>query len=178
MKMGNIFIAGIYGVGKSTFSKKVSKYFDIPNYSASDLIKREVNETYIDGKHVRDKKHNQEVLIKNVNLINLDISRILIDGHLCIFNRNGEPETIPLEIFGNLNIELMILMIDNPSDIHTRMKSRDSFVYTEEQLASLQDEEIEQFNNIRMKKRIKTILYDLSSKSNDESIIRRMGEII
>lgn len=176
--MGNVFIAGIYGVGKSTFSRKVSEYLDIPNYSASDLIKREVNETYIDGKHVRDKNHNQEVLIKNVKMINLDVSRILIDGHLCIFNRKGEPETIPLEVFDNLNIELMILLIDNPSDIHTRMKSRDSFVYTEEQLTSLQDKEVDQFNSIRLKKMIKTILYDLSSKDNDESILRRMGEII
>lgn len=36
--MGTIFLAGIYGVGKSTLANKLSIRTNIPNYSAGDLI--------------------------------------------------------------------------------------------------------------------------------------------
>ena len=40
--MGVIFVAGSYGVGKSTLCEKLSYRMDLPFYSASDLIS-EVN---------------------------------------------------------------------------------------------------------------------------------------
>jgi len=36
--MGTYFLAGIYGVGKSTIGEKLSTVLDIPFYSAGDLI--------------------------------------------------------------------------------------------------------------------------------------------
>ena len=36
--MGTIFIAGSYGVGKSTLCKALSNVLDVPAYSAGDLI--------------------------------------------------------------------------------------------------------------------------------------------
>jgi len=36
--MGTIFVAGIYGVGKSTLCANLSKELKIPTYSAGDLI--------------------------------------------------------------------------------------------------------------------------------------------
>ncbi|WP_418889474.1 AAA family ATPase [Pectobacterium brasiliense] len=36
-----VMVAGVYGVGKSTVSNKLSKDFNIKFYSASDLIKAE-----------------------------------------------------------------------------------------------------------------------------------------
>ena len=36
---GVIFVAGIYGVGKSTLCEKLSKELKIPFYSSGDLIR-------------------------------------------------------------------------------------------------------------------------------------------
>lgn len=46
MKSGIIFLAGIYGVGKSTLSVKLSKKLHIPEYSASNLISKYNDEMY------------------------------------------------------------------------------------------------------------------------------------
>ena len=41
-----IFIAGSYGVGKTTLCNQISKVMKIPSYSASDLISKQNNEQY------------------------------------------------------------------------------------------------------------------------------------
>mgnify|MGYP003308010611 CR=1 FL=1 len=46
MERGIIFVAGTYGVGKSTLCDKLSERLNIPSYSSGDLISEINGETY------------------------------------------------------------------------------------------------------------------------------------
>lgn len=54
--MGTIFIAGSYGVGKSTLCDNLSKVSGVPAYSAGDLISCINGEQYAQIKWFRTKK--------------------------------------------------------------------------------------------------------------------------
>lgn len=58
-----IFVAGVYGVGKTTLCEALSKKDEIHTYSSSDLISKNNNEKYGDNKYVKDSNKNQEILI-------------------------------------------------------------------------------------------------------------------
>ena len=64
--MGMIFVAGTYGVGKSTLCNKLSTALKIPDFSAGDLISAVNGETYGANKVVRDKDANQNILASQV----------------------------------------------------------------------------------------------------------------
>ena len=60
--MGTIFVAGSYGVGKSTLCDKLSKALGLPAYSAGDLISSINGEQYGANKAVQNKEANQDLL--------------------------------------------------------------------------------------------------------------------
>ena len=60
--MGTIFIAGSYGVGKSTLCEMLSSILRIPAYSAGDLISNVNGEIYGANKAVKNKDKNQDIL--------------------------------------------------------------------------------------------------------------------
>lgn len=66
MKDGIIFVAGIYGVGKSTLCERLSISIGIPCYSAGDLISAINGEIYGRNKTVVNKEKNQDILSKIV----------------------------------------------------------------------------------------------------------------
>ena len=61
MKNGVVFIAGAYGVGKSTLFRKLSLTLRIPSFSAGDLISEVNGEIYGQNKVVKDKTENQNI---------------------------------------------------------------------------------------------------------------------
>lgn len=67
MKDGIIFVAGIYGVGKSTLCERLSISIGIPCYSAGDLISAINGEIYGRNKTVVNKEKNQDILVTAVN---------------------------------------------------------------------------------------------------------------
>lgn len=60
--MSTIFIAGVYGTGKSTVCSALSKELCIPAFSAGDLISSINGEQYGANKTVSDKNNNQVLL--------------------------------------------------------------------------------------------------------------------
>ena len=54
--MGTIFVAGSYGVGKSTLCNAMSKVLTIPTYSAGDLISNINGEKYGENKTVKNSR--------------------------------------------------------------------------------------------------------------------------
>ena len=62
---GIIFFAGIYGVGKSTLSSKLSETMSLPEYSASELISMSNNEQYGKNKFVSDVKKESDNSCRN-----------------------------------------------------------------------------------------------------------------
>lgn len=97
--MGTIFIAGSYGVGKSTLCEKLSHKVGIPFYSAGDIISRVNGEAYGANKAVSDKSGNQEILSEEINKILKIHPNILLAGHFCIFNKSNQVEHLSTEVF-------------------------------------------------------------------------------
>ncbi len=60
--MGTIFVAGSYGVGKSTLCNDLSNVLGVPAYSADDLISNVNDEKYGANKAVQNKDQNQDIL--------------------------------------------------------------------------------------------------------------------
>lgn len=76
-----IFVAGSYGVGKSTLCAKLSQVLSIPFYSVGDLISEQNGEKYGANKSVKDKERNQNHLIDAVNQKLKIMSSMILAGH-------------------------------------------------------------------------------------------------
>ena len=108
---GIIFFAGIYGVGKSTLSSKISESLSVPDYSASDLISMNNNEQYGKNKFVNDVKKNQIILVENSNKILQEEGSFLMSGHFCIFNSDYSINILPTTFFDEAQIKTIILLL-------------------------------------------------------------------
>lgn len=103
MILGMIFIAGPYGVGKSTLCNALSKILRIPAYSAGDLISNINGEQYGANKAVQDKDANQDILAAEVKNILEQCPAILLAGHFCIFDKLNRVEKLPHSIFEKIS---------------------------------------------------------------------------
>ena len=130
--MGTIFVAGTYGVGKSTLCNELSTALKIPDFSAGDLISAVNGETYGANKAVRDKDANQNILA----------------GHFCIFDINGNVDTLPSSVFYDLEIETILLLEASSSQIIKNLSVRDKKEYSESQILLLQKAEHEKAHEI------------------------------
>lgn len=131
------FISGAYGVGKTTLCDKLSQKIGIPAYSASDLISPKVDEQYGAQKSVKDKDKNQQALLHAVEELPLDIDRIILSGHFCIFNRHQEVEALPDFVFNSLGITKIVLLVAEATLIMERLQMRDKIAYQIESINNL-----------------------------------------
>ena len=115
--MGTIFVAGTYGVGKSTLCNKLSTALKIPDFSAGDLISAVNGETYGANKVVRDKDANQNILASQVKQLLKSTPSIILAGHFCIFDINGNVDILPSRVFYDLEIETILLLEASSSQI-------------------------------------------------------------
>lgn len=139
--MSTIFLAGIYGVGKSTLAGKLSSSTGIPSFSAGDLISKVNGETYGANKVVTDKHKNQDILATCVSEILQSNELIILAGHFCIVNREGKVEKIPDAIFAKLQIEKIILLETAPQIIRKHLSGRDGKDYSLQMIEDLLSQE-------------------------------------
>lgn len=133
-----VFVGGIHGVGKSTFSKNLKKHIPkIELLSCSEVLH------WIDPtqKEVDDIPANQDRLINNLHKI-VDIDKpYLLDGHFCLKNTNGEIENIPIETFRAINPELIILLEEDIEVVCKRLGDRDGKIYSLDLLTQMASSE-------------------------------------
>ena len=146
--MGTIFVAGTYGVGKSTVCNKLSTALKIHDFSAGDLISAVNGETYGANKAVRDKDANQNILASQVKQLLRSTPSILLAGHFCIFDINGNVDTLPSSVFYDLEIETILLLEASSSQIIKNLSVRDKKEYSESQILLLQKAEHEKAHEI------------------------------
>lgn len=139
--MGVIFLAGSYGVGKSTLSHELSLELNLPEYSAGDLISQCNGETYGANKVVKDKFNNQKILIKRVSQILENNKKIILAGHFCIFNRNNRIEFLPDFVYKNIYIEKIILLKAAEETIVRNLMNRDQKKYSLDNIKKFQSAE-------------------------------------
>lgn len=173
--MGTIFVAGTYGVGKSTLCRELSKSLRIPEYSASDLISSVNGETYHVDKFVKDKNNNQNILVSKTKLLLEKSPTLLLAGHFCIFDKEENVEYLPKDVFSELRIDMIILLEAQVSTIIENLFNRDRKHYSEKNLLALQKAERKTANEIA--KRIQCNIYVHSmrfDKTDVEIILRRI----
>ena len=141
--MGVLFLAGIYGVGKSTLGETLSQRQGIPFYSAGDLISQVNGEMYGANKAVSDKVGNQDILAVQIENLLKRYDRILLAGHFCIVNKQGKVDCLPQDAFKNLYLEKIILLEAEDAQIMEHLHARDAKKYSPELVAALMQTERE-----------------------------------
>lgn len=141
--MSTIFLAGIYGVGKSTLAEKLSAITGIPCFSAGDLISKVNGEEYGANKIVADKDKNQDILANCVSEILQTTKSIILAGHFCIVNKQGKVDRLPDQVFTKLQISRIILLESEPSVIMNHLSGRDGKNYSLDLLKDLSFQERE-----------------------------------
>lgn len=171
---GIIFFAGIYGVGKSTLSSKISEILSVPDYSASDLISMNNNEQYGKNKFVSDVKKNQIILVENSNKVLQEEGSFLMSGHFCIFNSDYSINILPTTFFDQTQIKTIILLIADIDRIIQNLNTRDSISYRKSDLTILQEEEIKQARKISELRKIPLHIYKMEFSDNDASNVIKL----
>lgn len=141
--MGVLFLAGIYGVGKSTLGETLSQRQGIPFYSAGDLISLVNGETYGTNKVVADKVENQDILAMQIKRLLEQNDRILLAGHFCIVNKQGEADCLPRMTFQKLHLDKIILLEAEEGQIMEHLHARDAKRYSPELVSTLLHKERE-----------------------------------
>jgi len=139
--VGIIFIAGSYGVGKSTLCSTLSKVLTIPAYSAGDLISNVNGEQYGATKAVKDKEANQDILAMEIKKKLEQYPTILLAGHFCIFNKLNCVEELPHSVFEKISLERILLLEADPEQILANLSNRDKKKYKYRQIERLIREE-------------------------------------
>lgn len=139
-----ILVAGIHGVGKTTFCDKIVKEFNLLNYSASEIIANKKNEQFSKNKRISEIEKNQELLLEGINELSKKDGRwFLLDGHFCLLNSTGIITKITEETFIKLSPTAIILLIDSIESISERLNHRDNTSYNTNLLKTFQEAEQE-----------------------------------
>lgn len=139
--MGTIFVAGAYGVGKTTTCQGLASLLRIPSFSAGDLISKVNGESYGANKVVKDKNNNQQILESEVSHLLNSYDRILLAGHFCIFDKDNRVDILPISVFLRLHIELILLLETSGEVIKQNLKTRDGRDYPREKIQQLLETE-------------------------------------
>lgn len=141
--MTNIhFIGGIHGVGKGTLCRQIQKETNLIHLTASELIKwSEISD--VDNKKVNDFELSQKRLINGLKQVIKSTNEYILDGHFCLFNRDGNPEKIAESTFRIINPKSISIVTETPQKICERLMNRDGKSYDVDILDKMQNMEIE-----------------------------------
>ncbi|MFE4710850.1 ATP-binding protein [Paenibacillus sp. NPDC056722] len=156
-----VFVAGIHGVGKTYLCNSLTKELDVPHFSASKLISKQRDYEFSISKRVQQIKENQDFLISAIHNYTQDFPTILLDGHFCLLNEEGNIERLPEETFEKLNPVCFLLIVDNASTIASRLKERDGIDYDVGFLDCFQNSETEYAKEIAEKNSVPLVIHSI-----------------
>ena len=141
MKDGIIFVAGIYGVGKSTLCERLGLSIGIPCYSAGNLISALNGETYGRNKTVVNKEKNQDILVAAMNDRLQKDTAFILAGHFWIFDKLINVSRQPESDFSLVPFANLFLLESDVSKVCENLRYRDSRCYPLDALKSLKQSE-------------------------------------
>ena len=168
---GVIFVAGVYGVGKSTMCSSLSELLNIDAYSAGDLISECNNEIYGKNKKVRDKDSNQNVLIECVEHKLREKHSIILAGHFCILGNDDKPDILPEFVYEKIQISAIVLLEASVQTVINHLEKRDGKEYSSELIQSFIRLERQQAEKISKKIHVPLIIHKMNFDSEDKKII-------
>lgn len=177
MFMGNgvIFVAGVYGVGKSYLCKKVADSTNIKYYSAGDLISEINGEQYGDNKKVSDVDDNQNILIRCIEE-KIKTQNIILAGHMCIFDRAGNISRIDLKQIEKMHIKCLILLRADISLVKNNLEKRDNIEYPFDIILNLMETEKEQFYKLSSMLNLKPNIINMTYSECDVEEMKKYIE--
>ena len=167
MKGSTIFIAGVYGTGKSTMCSALSERLHIPAFSSGDLISSINGERYGANKTVTDKEYNQVLLAERVSELNRENERIILAGHFCIFNTDNHVDVLPESVYFALNITRIILLESDIHNIIAHLRYRDGKEFSEKSISTLIEKEREQSERISKRLNCPLEIYKMTFTDKD-----------
>ena len=138
---GVIFLAGIYGTGKTTLGNELSVRLGLPCFQASELITERNGEKYGATKHVKDVKNNQDILAEAVADLRKKHEAFIMTGHFAIFDKAHKVAEIPQEVFGRLGLSAIVLLETTTEKVIQHIRGRDGKEYTAAEIDTLSQAE-------------------------------------
>lgn len=172
MKDGIIFVAGIYGVGKSTLCERLGLSIGIPCYSAGDLISALNGETYGRNKTVVNKEKNQDILVAAVNDRLQKDTAFILAGHFCIFDKSFNVARLPESVFSLMPIAKVVLLESDVTKVCENLRYRDSRCYPLDALKSLKQSEKMQCKKITKQLGLPLYIHQMLFDDSDVQQVR------
>lgn len=147
--MNIVFVAGIHAVGKSTACEAISVEFNIPHFTASQIIRAERSSAIpAASKLVTDVEENQRLLLQGISGLSAN-GGLLLDGHFTLQRQSdGGIEAISADVFREIQIAAIVVFIDEPAKIAKRMFDRDEVSLPIELIQTHQDAEVAHANDV------------------------------
>lgn len=143
--MGTIFVGGVHGVGKTEACKSLADNFSLSHFTASNLIKSlDSSAVKAHTKSVDSVPKNQSLLVQAVNKFFLGgKTRLVLDGHFAVPNAESQFELVSVCTFAQLSLEAIVVLFDDPNQIHFRRLSRDQSSLGAHEIDRVQLQELE-----------------------------------
>ena len=164
--MKSVFlVTGVHGVGKSYFLNRVKEKLKVPIYGASSLIRQYGTISDV-NKRVSNSEKNQNDLLESIKH-NVNDNKFILDGHTVLINDDGNFEKISDDVFMQMNLQGIILVVDSPKKIVERLMLRDGKIYTEEEIFNFQELEIKHSKHISEVLNIPLFMYENGTSINE-----------
>ena len=137
------FFGGIHGVGKTFLCKRLSSQLSIKHFSAGELINQGIQK----NKEVKSINSNQNVLIAELQHLKDKYNSIILDGHYTLLSK-GIIQNVPKDIYYEMNITKMFLVVCEIHHIQDRILARDNKQYDIDLLYKMQEAEIKRYKEL------------------------------
>lgn len=134
-----VLLIGIHGVGKGYILHNIKNKINIPIYTASDLIRKTGRKSDF-SKRVLNINKNQEILSFAIDSF-VKEDKFILDGHTCLWNKNGEIEEIDFNNFKKIEIRAFIFIYDKEEIIRERLYKRNQLDYSSNSIKQFQKAE-------------------------------------
>jgi adenylate kinase len=127
------------------------------------------------NKTVADIESNQEALSKALKLKRNEEKPILLDGHYVLRNSEGRFESISISVFEDIAPSLLLVLIEKPSVIYSRLQERDTSSISLQEIQDFQLLEKEHANNIGQSLSIPVIEV---SNPDEEAVAAQISKVL
>lgn len=121
-----VFVCGMHGVGKTTYSRWLSDAFRSRHYSSGELIQafrhHPAENKAVDNNEVAP---NQDLLVTALEGTSWFQEGGFLDGHCVLFDTNKRLEMIPFETYRKLDLDAIHCVYSKPERILARILARD-----------------------------------------------------
>ncbi|MFK4324751.1 adenylate kinase [Bacillus sp. RC97] len=158
--MEYIFLSGIHGVGKSTLAAQLEKEINIKTFSVSDLIRKAGNNISTSIKNTENISSNQDLWKVELNELNIGDSKLLLDGHFCLLDKNRNIISLPFSTFKDTRMKKIICIEAEPQMLRERLLKRDKNEYSAALLSEFQKCELQQGTRYSSENNISLFVYN------------------